>query len=623
MTYLIIFLTTIVPAYALDVKPVAVKMEEGQLQNIVPHREWLKAFYTTKSTGSFHSKVRSPQYFLTEHTHNFDPLLEMNSFISAYTSKLHIDGESINCRFPYRTKLMVSFGFMDPSALDFSKCDELSYFLSELGQGQASFVFVSQYYANPASVMGHIFLHFSNPNRRAGDEEVHYLNQVINFAAHMPPKVGTFSYVFKGIFGLFPGMFSMEPFSDKAEKYSNMESRDLYIYNLNIDNDTKESFLLHLYELLRLSEFSYYFFDENCAYYLLAALEVVLKEDLTHNLGMYALPIDVIRILDEHKLTRNVIFQPSIFRRLQLKKSQMTRKQKSLFKNLVEYNEATQVTEIEDPLVLETGLDQLNLVDYKKFGKVTEEHSTLRKQILRQRSKLGSNAPFTEKYMIEEPHKAHGSKEVGFAYVHHPSYRQLELSYRLGIHGLMSNDYGMPRFSAIEFAGLNFAYDLNKNQAAVKEILLGRAAKLVPEHDGFGLVWDTRFAFENKNVRTGQKSSFFDPRFHTHGSLGLAKALFNHHSTVYILAHAEFQDQRYRDPYQDPWALGGRLGFGWSKPNSIKLMAEGTHMYDLDGNERYSLETQMRLFLNQKSISLGLGQTSDVWFYRMALFLTF
>jgi hypothetical protein len=54
----------------------------------------------------------------------------------------------------------------------------------------------------------------------------------------------------------------------KVNEYIHSESRDLWEYSLDLQKDDIKKLLDHLWELLWMSEFDYYFLDENCSYHL-------------------------------------------------------------------------------------------------------------------------------------------------------------------------------------------------------------------------------------------------------------------------------------------------------------------------------------------------------------------
>jgi hypothetical protein len=103
------------------------------------------------------------------------------------------------------------------------------------------------------------------------DEKTRLLAYAINYAANTNETNGV-AFAINGLFGGYPGTFSMMPYYLKVREYSDMENRDVWEYELNLSPDVVDRVLMHVWELGPIY-FDYYFFDENCSYYLLELLE--------------------------------------------------------------------------------------------------------------------------------------------------------------------------------------------------------------------------------------------------------------------------------------------------------------------------------------------------------------
>jgi hypothetical protein len=99
----------------------------------------------------------------------------------------------------------------------------------------------------------------------------------------------------KGIFGLYPGYFSVMPYYDKVKQYGDWENRDIWEYPVDLTDDELHLMLAHVWELLGVP-FVYYFFDDNCSYQLLALLEVARPGlRLTPEYPAWVIPVDTLR----------------------------------------------------------------------------------------------------------------------------------------------------------------------------------------------------------------------------------------------------------------------------------------------------------------------------------------
>ena len=139
---------------------------------------------------------------------------------------------------------------------------------------------------------GHTFLRLS----RATGEGNPLLDYIVNFAADVTTTNG-FVYALKGTTGGFAGRFFVMPYYVKVQEYSNIESRDLWEYELALTRPQIERLVAHAWET-RNTYFSYYFFTRNCSYQLLALLEVAVPElHLVDGFWMRAIPADTVRVV--------------------------------------------------------------------------------------------------------------------------------------------------------------------------------------------------------------------------------------------------------------------------------------------------------------------------------------
>src|SRR5262249_34403761 len=133
-------------------------------------------------------------------------------------------------------------------------------------------VFSSYYLNNPASAFGHTFLRVERTDPFTVSERRELLDHGIDFSADVDTGNAVI-YAIKGLTGLFPGTYKLRPFFYKVREYTHYESRDLWEYELALDDRQVMLVTAHLWELGS-TYFDYYYITENCAYQILAALEV-------------------------------------------------------------------------------------------------------------------------------------------------------------------------------------------------------------------------------------------------------------------------------------------------------------------------------------------------------------
>jgi hypothetical protein len=120
----------------------------------------------------------------------------------------------------------------------------------------------------PASMFGHALLKLNNQD----NEESDLLNYGINFTADADPKDPFVLYALKGLFGGYPGKYSIFPYYTKVNEYNHWESRDIWEYELALSESELNKLLEILWQKGSTKE-DYYFLDKNCGFGLAEVLD--------------------------------------------------------------------------------------------------------------------------------------------------------------------------------------------------------------------------------------------------------------------------------------------------------------------------------------------------------------
>ena len=203
---------------------------------------------------------------------------------------------------------------IDETRLPATECPRLDNTLRTINAKSASLIFSSGHMNAPASMFGHTFL------RLDGDYESPLLSYAVNYAATIDRRDGGVAYAFKGLFGFYPGYFSILPYYTKVREYAGMEQRDLWEYRTNLTETEVRRMTLHVLEMEGIYS-DYYFLDENCSYDLLFLLEAARPSaTLTdRHKGFFVAPIDTLRSVLAAGLIDNVVFRPSEARKIRRK----------------------------------------------------------------------------------------------------------------------------------------------------------------------------------------------------------------------------------------------------------------------------------------------------------------
>ena len=207
------------------------------------------------------------------------------------------DDSKYICKYPARYKWL-------NSKLDLNitnkNCHELDDFLKPAFKN-ISIVFTTERYNSPASVFGHTFIKL----------ESNTIPYVIDYTAKVPDRINSFMYAYNGLTGKYKSKYKLMSFFYKDYEYRNSEFRDLMNFNLEFNEDEINNILLHLFEIKNTDQ-DYYFISRNCSSELIKLLDMgSYNTQLSNDLDLVTLPIDIVYILKKHNLVREISTQIS------------------------------------------------------------------------------------------------------------------------------------------------------------------------------------------------------------------------------------------------------------------------------------------------------------------------
>lgn len=392
---------------------------------------------------------------------------EMRATINNFLDKsLPDNDEHPICRFPARFKWLNAQLGIATSAPKVS-CHKLRTFIQQHNAQSASLVFSSFHLDSPASAYGHTLLRLNKSANPGSSKHHELLDNGINFAANMTTD-NPLVYAIMGMIGGFKGAFTSIPYFYKIREYNDFESRDIWSYNLKMTPDEMQYLVFHIWELGS-TYFDYYYFDENCAYYMLAALEVANPNwVLTDKMPLWVVPSETIKVLySVPGLVDNISFRPSLRRRLQYSASQLTEKELELVLDIDQKRDLTLLkgTNVNTKTRVLDGL--IDYVDFKYVNDVLKEkgeNHIWKNQILSERSSalgngINNNMPAP---LDDSPHLSHSQHRLGFHVGESEEGGYEKLTFRFSYHDVLDPPIGMPRLSQIEMGRIELRY---KNSA--------------------------------------------------------------------------------------------------------------------------------------------------------------
>lgn len=286
----------------------ALRAEASRLR-LSDDRYWDILLHYEKGLLGRTSLVDDRRFFLSPRGKS-DPAAELAATIDGFFQDGPDENDSPRCRFPARFDWLSGRLGIDPARLPAPSCPTLDSNLKRIDPRSAALIFAAGHMNAPASMFGHTLLRIDSSYASP------LLSYAVNYAATIDPSDSGLSYAFKGIFGLYPGYYSILPYYDKVKEYHGMDQRDLWEYPLNLSGEDVRRMVLHVMELQGIHS-DYFFFGENCSYNLLFLLEAgAPAARLTARFRGWTVPADTVKAAISAGLLAPPVYRPSQARRI-------------------------------------------------------------------------------------------------------------------------------------------------------------------------------------------------------------------------------------------------------------------------------------------------------------------
>ncbi len=433
-------------------------LDRAAAADLAARREWRTLLhYRAASDGSsVVSDANDPRFFLAP-TGQTDPDAELVATLRAFFSDDLVGGDPqpAQCAFVARYRWLDSVLHFDDRRLPPRNCARFEHWFGELNAESATLVFASAYLNNPASLFGHTLLRL---DQRGQTEQTRLLAYAIHYAADDSTSRGL-KYLVDGMTGGFKGRFDIQPYHRLVRTYSDLESRDLWEYRLQLNEAQLQRLLEHVWEL-RGIDFDYYFFKENCAWQLLTLLEVADPSlRLSDEFTLWTLPADTIRLLDRQPgrveaATARPALGTTIHRRYQA----LTPGERRLTRRLRDdpavagHPEFLRLAPERQALLLDIALDERRYRRAGQTGDVVESPAdATAHRLLTVRNQLGAAAaPVAIEPFATRPETGHASRRVGIGLGQRDGTAFGEFSARASYHDLLEPDAGYTPDAQIE-----------------------------------------------------------------------------------------------------------------------------------------------------------------------------
>lgn len=335
------------------------------------------------------SVITSKTFFLAP-SGNKNAFAELVAMLDAFKRTVDIPDQHAQCRF--RGRYLWLSRQLDFNALAIAPvaCPEYASFSAQQQASSISIIFATGYLGNPASYYGHLLLKINSP---LDSKTTNLENTAINFGANVPLNENMLIYISKGIFGGYDSSFTHQQYYYHSHNYGESELRDLWEYELDLEPDALTLIIAHMWELMG-ADYTYYFFNRNCAYRMGELLELTIDRPLVAAWRPWETPQAIMQRLGEvshngKPLVKQIHYHPSRQSKLYQRYQHLNNQEQNLVHQIVNGKESLngkQLTSIAQPrqhAVVDTLLDYYQFVRDEKAGDKDPDNERYRKALIK------------------------------------------------------------------------------------------------------------------------------------------------------------------------------------------------------------------------------------------------
>ncbi|MFP4129246.1 MAG: DUF4105 domain-containing protein [Halorhodospira sp.] len=568
-------------------------------------------------------RVQSPGFYLHEDGAE-DPEAELRATLEALYAPPGAAGAHAACQFPARRAFLVErLGLrLHEQPLPEPTCSAYRAWRERIDVERVVLVYADAYMGNPASMFGHTLLRLDSRD----DLQRPLTAYAVNHAAQAGDDSGI-RFAVRGVIGGYPGLYTLMPYYYKVNQYTRMEQRDLWAYELSLDEAAIDRLLAHLWELDG-AAMPYYFFLHNCSYRLLTLLEVADPSlTLRDAFGLWAIPSDTLRaITAEPGLVREVRYRPSqrriLDRMLGDLAAERAEQARALARGeLAPDDEAvTALPEREQARLLEAA--EAYLAQLSHVAGIGDAGRRRRHALLAARAGIDGPSIPPPPRPERRPDEGHGTGRAGIGLGSYAGVGYAELQWRAAYHDLLDPPGGYLRGAQVSFLAIAArAYGHGEPSdgrgpeegVALERLQLLRARSLKPRNRPFpGWAWGAGVGVERMRDADGERPLMA----HLQGDLGPAWAWRDGRLRLYTGAGGTLRASGHLD---DGYRLGGELraeavhqGADWRLRLTLRgqRSSDGKGGWQLAGRMAHDLgpQTALRLELQREA---DLGVRSD------------
>ncbi len=382
---------------------------------------------------------------------------ELDATLAAFfdPTPRHALNQAAACRFIGRFKWLHEQLQFDASLMPAADCTRYQQWRAGIQTSKVTLIFPSAYLNSPASMYGHTFLRL-DPAPGTAQSNSPLLSYAINYAADGNENEGL-AFAFKGLTGLYRGLFSNTPYYLRIRDYNDLENRDIWEYELSLTPQEIDRLMAHTWELGP-TQFDYFFFDENCSYHLLSILDASRPElRLSEQFTWWAIPLDTVKAVTRTPgLLKAVHYRPSnsteLHHRATLLGEAGASRAQALYEQRLSPDELArqEPDEARQALILETA-ERLTAYEATRKHSSDAETQKQRMHLLMARAKLPPGQTLTVPTPAMDPSQSHDTARTDVMIGQRDGHGMVLMQARPAYHEPIDPEAGYQRGAGIQF----------------------------------------------------------------------------------------------------------------------------------------------------------------------------
>jgi hypothetical protein len=412
------------------------------------------------------------------------------------------------CRFPARYYYLKEK--LSLPSLNLEACADLLEFKKKAPIDKLYIVFASENISSPASMMGHTLIKISGINdlNISVDHAISFYTNINGFNL---PKI-----FYTSVISGKKGFFTLSPYAEKLAQYNIIEGRNVWEYEIEVDEFTLTLIQYHFFELKQ-TDLKYFFIGYNCATLTHFILSLASRKIPTKNLFGIS-PIDVVKSAKKNGLIRNTKLIPAKKWRIKMFEDNLDSTDRKIIASAIINNSLTNLEKIEGD---ENRFIALNLAEnYKDTQFENNAITQLQSESLQNKiNNVRKDAMFFDLDLSEykDPTKSPADSQIAIGGLRYRNENYVILDLLPASHKLEDDNRQYFGETALTLGELSIASSLETKSAFLKSFTLYGVNSLMPRATfGGGLSGRFRIGLEQQIYNDWQQHS----QVYVDGALG-------------------------------------------------------------------------------------------------------